>query len=411
MGLHQRAAASSRRVSTIACHRAFSLIEVLLAIFILGVGIISIAALFPAGIAQQRQSIDDILGPLVANNALAILRGKIRPEDFGAFEDYTPAGSPYLRSPRPTVIGDWPWMRPGFLFGDDTTTLAVNETGAIDIFSGSNSFTGLGAVAYATEFPGMSGYQTTNPSVVSVPPLHGIPFNRQIYGAAPRFVFTREERYYPQVSRSFVPTNAGAAGPEVPKPQYVWDCMFRRFQGKILVAIFVYRVNAPGGGSTLYSVAPSQGNNFPPVPIWLDLTQNATQQFSAGGLWKVGGLDGLLATPPNARDDNDLVYGNDVGTALDVADPRQAWEEPRQWILDQNNNIYRVLGVSRPDDNVANKVEVQMTRPLSFMPNVPVMWFPDVNDHFKVVSDIWYLPLVDGNGMSLTPVYVTVKEL
>ena len=33
----------------------FSLIELLLAIFILGVGVISVAAVFPAGIIQQRR--------------------------------------------------------------------------------------------------------------------------------------------------------------------------------------------------------------------------------------------------------------------------------------------------------------------------------------------------------------------
>ena len=45
--------------------RGFSLIEVLLAVFILGIGIISIGAIFPAGIVQQRQSLDDALGPVV----------------------------------------------------------------------------------------------------------------------------------------------------------------------------------------------------------------------------------------------------------------------------------------------------------------------------------------------------------
>ena len=45
-GVKARGDAASRR-------RGFSLIEVLLAVFILGIGVISIAALFPAGIAQQ----------------------------------------------------------------------------------------------------------------------------------------------------------------------------------------------------------------------------------------------------------------------------------------------------------------------------------------------------------------------
>ncbi|MBT4530807.1 MAG: prepilin-type N-terminal cleavage/methylation domain-containing protein, partial [Phycisphaerae bacterium] len=53
-------------------HRGFSLIELLLAIFILGIGVISIATLFPAGIAQQLKTTDDVIGPIVARNALSI---------------------------------------------------------------------------------------------------------------------------------------------------------------------------------------------------------------------------------------------------------------------------------------------------------------------------------------------------
>ena len=51
--------------------RAFSLIELLLSVFILAIGIISVSALFPAGIAQQQQTADDQLGPVVAEQALA----------------------------------------------------------------------------------------------------------------------------------------------------------------------------------------------------------------------------------------------------------------------------------------------------------------------------------------------------
>ncbi len=88
--------------------RGFSLIEVLMAIFILAIGIISITALFPAGIAQQRHAIDDMMGPIVADNAMTILRSKLRPEDFGADEDFL------LFSPARllTLQGDWEWRRP-----------------------------------------------------------------------------------------------------------------------------------------------------------------------------------------------------------------------------------------------------------------------------------------------------------
>ncbi|MDP6889987.1 MAG: prepilin-type N-terminal cleavage/methylation domain-containing protein, partial [Phycisphaerales bacterium] len=47
----------------------FSLIELLLAIFILGIGMISVAALFPAGVALQARAEDEINGPLVAADA------------------------------------------------------------------------------------------------------------------------------------------------------------------------------------------------------------------------------------------------------------------------------------------------------------------------------------------------------
>ena len=42
--------------------RAFSLIEVLMSIFILGIGVIAIASLLPAGIKQQQNAKNDAYG-------------------------------------------------------------------------------------------------------------------------------------------------------------------------------------------------------------------------------------------------------------------------------------------------------------------------------------------------------------
>jgi hypothetical protein len=93
---------------------------------------------------------------------------------------------------------------------------------------------------------------------LSAPVLRGIPYNPRLYSTTPKFLFTRGERYYPMMAQN------GAL--DQGRPQYVWDCMFRRFQGKILVAIFVYRVTIPGGGNVLYSVAPNGSNpNVPPT--------------------------------------------------------------------------------------------------------------------------------------------------
>lgn len=110
--------------------RGFSLIEVLLAVFILGIGIISIGAIFPAGIVQQRQSLDDALGPIVADNALAILRAKLSQSDFGFAEDFDgfPLGLLDIASfegtygeldpAAPRTLGDWGWRRPALALAE-----------------------------------------------------------------------------------------------------------------------------------------------------------------------------------------------------------------------------------------------------------------------------------------------------
>ena len=120
---------AQRPTSTRRRRLGFSLIELLLAIFILGVGIISIAAVFPAGIILQRKAQDDVLGPAVAESALSLIRSRLSQDDFGTFEefgfsnvvpfvttDWLNASSPpnrWLdRRDAYTVRGDWPWMRP-----------------------------------------------------------------------------------------------------------------------------------------------------------------------------------------------------------------------------------------------------------------------------------------------------------
>ena len=240
--------------------RGFSLMEVLLAVMILGIGVISIAALFPAGIAQQRQSVDDVIGPIVAQNALAVIRNKVRAEDFGTFEQLG------MASPAYTVEGDWPWLRPAVYLDDNNGY----SPGTIDIFDD-----GANADAFDT-----------------FGDVDGLPQNWLLYGnVRPTFVITQRERYYPMGSEN-------AAQNRVPRPQYVWECMFRRFQGRMLVAIFVYRVNIAGGGEVLYTL---QANPFapsvPPIPFKLPL----------GDPWDAWGLS------QNDLSDDAFIYGTPAG--------------------------------------------------------------------------------------------------
>jgi prepilin-type N-terminal cleavage/methylation domain-containing protein len=408
-------------------NRGFSLVELLLAIFILGIGVIGIAALFPAGISQQRQSADDMIGPMVAENAMAILRSKVRPEDFGTFEEFSPLPLlAYLRAPRFSIDGDFPWLRPGVLLEDNPSTNDIDERGMLDIFSG--LWTQGLSVAGATEFPASSGY--IDPfGTQSAPSLYGIPYNL----AQPRLaVVTRQERYYPAESQ------CSTSG--VQSPQFYWDCMFRRFNGRIYVAIFVYRVSTAMERVEWTMPANPIDPNLPSLPHRLDLML-ANDVSSQEGAWDAFGPDANLVT----GDDNRIVLGNQAGDPYDPADPVQAWQEPGQWILDQNNSMHRVLssglydrsaGVFVDANGVPTHHAVELLRAV---PQVPVgingfdnstnpLYFVNLNPPTgavgveDVVNDIWYMPLeidldVDDplNGpdvsLTLTPVYLMVQEL
>ena len=54
-----------------------------MSVFILGIGVIAIASLLPAGIKQQQNSRDISAGPVVAQAAIGLLRSKFSPSDFG----------------------------------------------------------------------------------------------------------------------------------------------------------------------------------------------------------------------------------------------------------------------------------------------------------------------------------------
>ena len=67
-------------ISTPRQNRAFSLIEVLMSIFILGIGVIAIASLLPAGIKQQQNAKNDAYGPVVADRRLGHVAFTFEPD-------------------------------------------------------------------------------------------------------------------------------------------------------------------------------------------------------------------------------------------------------------------------------------------------------------------------------------------
>ncbi len=301
----------------------FSLIELLLAIFILGIGIISIATLFPAGIAQQQKTRDDVLGPIVARNALTLLRSRLDREDFGGAEDFDAGWSPDLCGLTgtdsgfnlwPTICGDWMWRRPAVFpmdYGQDSDPLTIPLRGAIDIFA----------------TPETEGIEGEGPPIVEyyslesdpVPP--GIPYNRTRYADnlnqgqfvslnVPTIRIFASERQYPMWSGDPA---------ERPEGQYYWECMFRRYEGRILVAIFVFRVVDATQNST-YLMDTSQ-MAVPSFPRHANLALE-----SSAGSW-------------NAVTGGEVLNGTEDD---DPSQPQQQWQIPGQWIVDQNGNVHTV---------------------------------------------------------------------
>ena len=501
-------------------NRAFSLVELIIAIFILGIGMISIASLFPAGIKQQAIAEDDVYGPLVARHAMELLRTRLKQEDFGSFEDFSgktgflsisvrdpiPLNAPsivYVGASLPvppTISKDWIWKRPGFITVDDSTTRDRDESGMYDIFSYFKSRQSIAGGRMSV--PKIIPTQFTAPTLltdVSIPStlnnrLFGIPYNRQIFdeqlnvsvpnyawtfapamttssppapiipgsgnalsqGNAlkePAVFITQRERYWP------LPANSVGV---TPTPKYVWDCMFRKFNGRILVGMFIYRVlpaNGLRGGNyadnggqpmgTPYVTAkvtptiddtdtriPATIANYPPIPQWVSSRSpmtnlSLTQGDGANNNWGAGGLDAQVGTTINQSNyspnrDDCGVPGTGPTTAETALTYSETWQQPGQWLIDQYNNVHHVVEGRR----LHTDGPVILAKPVPRQPYSLALF--DVNnrkttsgtavsallaspdsggDALKGIQDIWFVPPYDANGNQMIPVFACVEEL
>ena len=510
--------------------RAFSLVELIIAIFILGIGMISIAALFPAGIKQQEIAEDDVYGPLVAKHAMELLRTRLKQEDFGCFEDFSSDTSINIKTVRdliplnalispssntlaPTIAKDWIWKRPGFITFDDPDTLDRDEAAMYDVFSYYKTRIGIGRIGLPSPIPFDMSQLLTDVEYILQPPvkennLYGIPYNRQIYdeqfdvtklnyawifapdldisknppvqtipksgdGAnkgnalrEPAVFITQRERYWP------MPANAVGL---TPTPKYVWDCMFRRFNGRILVGMFVYRVlpaNGLKGGNfnenrgqlpigTPYVSAqvtqaidlndktiPLTVKNYPPIPQWVSRRApniNLTLNVGDGQLnnplnknqplWGAGGLDAQVGSTidsskysPN-RDDCGVPGTGPSNNNLD--NPKSltysnTWQQPGQWFIDQYNNVHHVIEGRRNDVDgpviLAKPVprqpysnalfDIDNRTMVTRIASKTLLATPDSGGDADLgIEDLWFVPPYDANGNQLLPVFACVEEL
>lgn len=395
--------------------RGFSLIELLLAIFILGIGIISVAALLPAGIRQQQRAADDLIGPIVANNAMTLLRSKLNTSDFGFCEVFDNNWSPHLcdfsvgepaggPNDWPTICGDWMWRRPSFIpsgFGDPSNPVDVTLRGAIDIF----------------------GYADSNhiteqwSSSADVP---GIPYNKDKYpnevdsqgdtlGDRPPVIrITAAERQYPMwdgnprevSSEGYDPTSRDGGA-------YYWDCMFRRYEQKILVAIFVYRVIDTSESGPY--VVDTTNWQTPQLPL------TAALSGSSAGAW-----DSTSNVLVGTEDDN-------------PNEPVNQWQAIGQWVVDQNGHVHQVQRgrrrLSDGDVKLVSAPAAVLASPSVDSPGLAaptnVNWWEGASQNPPViptsssggmvtegvVTDIWYLPTSDSLNRTIVPIFATVEAL
>ncbi|MBM4111331.1 MAG: prepilin-type N-terminal cleavage/methylation domain-containing protein [Phycisphaerae bacterium] len=434
--------------------RAFTLVEVLLAVFILGIGIISVSALFPAGIVQQRASNDDALGPVVAQHAMGVIRSKVGQDDFGTFEEY---GLYDLGGTAPSTIpGDWHWKRPTVYFQPQLTGVGwtdgnvEDDTGAIDVFGTLllNAELGLGPTnnlnlsrvgsEFSTDGLGNAANRVYgipvnrrkwDPDLNTSTPLwifadydgDSIEDNGELLERQPNAIITQAERWWPAMPPSRLLTGGDPAGEANElarrKPQFVWDCMFRRFEGRILVAVFVYRVGTAGVEAGPYRVAQASSisglSSFPSMPrfgSFVATTIPGPIALTAAATPRAGGVDGNVGT----RADNVAIPGTNPGTptaGFNATNDLYAWQAPNQLWLDQWNDIHRVVGGRRTSADGP----VTLARPISA--KVPSAVYFGVGANGLPLADpgtlpvIWYLPTEDANGASISPVYITVMEL
>ena len=417
---------------------AFSLIELLLSVFILAIGIISVSALYPAGIAQQQQSADDQLGPVIAEQALGTLRARVRSADFGTFEEFgvldvlgqSVAAQSFAYRPAP---GDWSWIRPAVIRQAQANLLTLptaEQPGTIDLFAAvaqrpgpPGPGTGGGAQEFC-EFPqGIAGGLGIT--------LYGAPYSTVQSLAAPAIFVSQRERWWPSV-----PSGATVTVP----PQYAWECMFRRSGGRVQVAIFVFRVVGVGGALKPWIAAPTGqpgtydnavGAGMPALPPVPYRRVTATTSASAGAAttgqdtgtqvaqgWQqpVGVLNmgtvGPYTTgtfvPGTGATGQGLLPGDSAASALPQVQVQ--WQSPGQWIVDNNGNVHRVaIGRRGPQD----PVQVRFSAPVPRMPDAQA--FDDYelpNDTVPGLRTMHYVPvIIDANGTQLVPIYATVRDL
>jgi hypothetical protein len=217
--------------------------------------------------------------------------------------------------------------------------------------------------------------------------------------------------------------------------------MFRRYQGRIQVAVFVYRVGLNGGKSLPYTVSGHNGASTPnpvsappevspaesPFPVRFDLGADRRARWYPRGPLDAGGQPddnplNDLVVPFTAPGQNGILDTNLGVSVLSDFDPyKSGWQRSGQWLLDQNGTVHRVLA-GRTGPNLG---PVRLTQKPPYVSRQDVngnLLYPEENvgsnsqdvdfaNMASAVKTLWFIPPETRDGFILTPIYVAVGEI
>ncbi|CAN5718978.1 hypothetical protein BH11PLA1_BH11PLA1_11520 [soil metagenome] len=341
--------------------RAFSLIEVLMATLVLGLGLLGLGAVLPVIVRQQSVSVDGTVGGSAMQSAVRYIEGNkdLSADRWKNFVLY------YRDSPAQETMRQQTWIVP---FVEPTLSWTALFPRAIELVAPT------GTINANTRL-------TMNEST---------------------------DFQYISLSDRLYPTEAGGDS----GPQFVWDLAARRdFQGGgVQLAVFLRRVDAGvdrGVTGSVYNVLLNSTSAAYRRPVNVDTAGRPTLDARAPGVRYssilTANVSSLIENGVIRRDRlvvNDVIDRNANGDLqlMDIALGIQLAAQPGQKLVDNLGNIYTVEGL---DDSYANSRVLRLSSsvPLSatFFDD-PALAPEDTRDNTRprraVISQVVFTPQI-----------------